>query len=278
MPVFETAIGTVEALEWGNGDDLIVLLHALGAGPWGFGPLAERLLRPGRRILAPALHGYGRTRADGTAGPVEAHVTVARWALAGSGGRPAVLLGHSLGGLAALLAAAGRDDVLVLVLFEPIVHAALCASVPEDRALAAAEREMIRSIADGVRQGSPEAGLAAFFDTWNDTPWAGLPERLRDRLLTDAARLAAEAETVAGHPVPDGLMSRVAAPVTVLYGDRSPPLAARMAERLITRLPAARARRLRGLGHMAPVTAAEVVAVAVEEAMATTAQPSTSAS
>lgn len=277
MPLHDTAFGTIEALQWGDGDETVVLLHALGAGPAGFAPLAGRLLRPGRRILAPALHGYGRTCIRAAAGPVEAHVTVARWALASAGGRPVLLFGHSMGGLTALLAAAGRDDVAALVLFEPIVHAALEPGDPADRALAAAERAMIRGVADAVARDDPETGLAAFFDTWNEAPWAALPDRLRGRLLADAGRFARETEAVAAHRVPEGLWRRVAAPATVLHGDRSPPLAARMARRLAGRLPGACARPLAGLGHMAPVLAPDSLAAAIEAA-ATPPQVATSAS
>jgi pimeloyl-ACP methyl ester carboxylesterase len=267
MPLHETDFGTVETLEWGDGEDLVVLLHALASGPWGFGPLAERLLRPGRRIVAPALHGYGGTRVAGADHPVRAHLAVARWAL-GSGGRPVLLFGHSMGGLTALLAAAGRDDLAALVLFEPIVHASLDRDDPEDRALGALERGMIRRIREGVDRGDPEPALAAFIEAWNEARWGALPPKLRERLLADAERLAVETATVADYTLPAGFWPTVATPTTVLYGDRSMALAARFAQRLAQRLPTARARCLPGFGHMAPALAADAVATAVEEVLA----------
>jgi len=136
MTVHATGFGAVETLEWGDGDQLMVLLHAAASGPWGLTDLAERLLRPGRRVVAPALAGYGGTRVEGAPDPVSAHATVARWTLAAFPARRQVLFGHSLGGLTAVLTAAGRDDLAALVLFEPIVLAALNLDDPGDRPMA----------------------------------------------------------------------------------------------------------------------------------------------
>ena len=278
MTLHETEFGAVEALEWGSGDQLIVLLHALAAGPWGFEPLAERLLRPGRRIVAPALHGYGGTRVSGAVGPVDAHLAVARWALGSGGDGRSVLFGHSMGGITALLAAGGRDDLAALVLFEPIVHAALDDQDLEDRALGAAERAMIRGIGAGVERGAPEAELGAFIEAWNEAPWADLAPKLRERLLADAGRLAKETDAVAGRAIPAGFWATVTTPTRVLHGDRSPPLAARLAERVAGRLPDARLQTLPGLGHMAPALAPDAIAAVIEDAQAPPPQPVASAS
>lgn len=270
MTLHPTAFGTVEALEWGDpaAGDLLVLLHAAAAGPQALAGLAERLATPCRRVLAPALAGYGGTRVEGAGDPVQAHATVARWALAAGGAGRRRLFGHSMGGLAAVLAAAGRRDLEAVVLFEPIVMATLDPADAGDAALLRAESGLIARIADGVARGAPEAGIAAFVETWNEVRWADLPLRLRERLVADAGRLAAETEAVAGCAPDPAPWSRVAAPVTILHGDRSPPLAARMACRLAGLLPAGRRVPLPGLGHMAPVLAPAAVAAAVEAALA----------
>lgn len=267
MTVHATGFGAVEALEWGDGDELLVLLHAAASGPWGLADLAERLLRPGRRVVAPALAGYGGTRVEGAADPVAAHVTVARWTLAAFPARRRVLFGHSLGGLTALLAAAGRDDLAALVLFEPIVLAALDPEDPGDRALADGEAGLIAGIRAAVAAGAPEPGVAAFVEAWNEVRWPDLPAKLRARLLADAGRLADETEAVTGRRIPDAAWATVAVPATVLYGDRSPALAARMAQRLAARLPVAEARCLPAVGHMGPSLAAGAMAAAIAPAM-----------
>ncbi|EDP65311.1 Glutamate decarboxylase and related PLP-dependent protein [alpha proteobacterium BAL199] len=268
MAQYETDFGTVEALEWGDGDELLVLLHAAATGPRALADLAERLATPGRRVLVPALAGYGGTRVEGIDDPVQAHATVARWALdAGSAARR-LLFGHSMGGLAAVLAADGRRDLGALVLYEPIVMAVLVPEDSVDAALIRAEAELIARISRGVSIGEPEAGIAAFVETWNEMRWVELPPRLRDRLVADAVRLAEETEAVAGCMPDPALWSRVTAPTMVLHGDRSPPLAARMATRLAGLLPAGRRTELAGLGHMAPALNSEAVAAAIETAFA----------
>ena len=41
MPVYHTAAGPVEMLEWGSGEELWLLLHAAAAGPKSLSGLAE---------------------------------------------------------------------------------------------------------------------------------------------------------------------------------------------------------------------------------------------
>lgn len=61
MPVYHTNFGSVETLEWGAGDTVIVLLHAAAAGPGALAGLARRLEAQGRRVVTAALHGYERS-------------------------------------------------------------------------------------------------------------------------------------------------------------------------------------------------------------------------
>ena len=78
MPVYHTARGDVEMLEWGEGPELLVMLHAAAAGPQSLAALAALLARPGLRIVAPALNRYGATMMDDEADRVGAHVDVLR--------------------------------------------------------------------------------------------------------------------------------------------------------------------------------------------------------
>jgi len=130
------------------------------------------------------------------------------------------------------------------------------------------EAGLIRGIRAAVAAGDPEPGVAAFVEAWNEVRWPALPTKLRARLVADAGRLADETEAVAGRRIPATAWATITAPATVLYGDRSPPLAGRMAERLAAWLPRATARRLPGLGHMGPALAAEAMASAIEDALA----------
>ena len=78
MPVYHTAYGAVEMLEWGEGPELLVMLHAAAAGPQSLVALAGLLARPGRRVVAPALNRYGATVMRDETDRVKAHVNVLR--------------------------------------------------------------------------------------------------------------------------------------------------------------------------------------------------------
>src|ERR1700742_225288 len=98
MPVYNTPLGAVEMLEWGDGPELLVMLHAAAAGPQSLAALAALLARPGLRIVAPALNRYGATvmRAEDR---VQAHVDVLRATLGLHPAARRTLFGHSMGGL-----------------------------------------------------------------------------------------------------------------------------------------------------------------------------------
>ncbi len=44
MATIETEAGPVEILEWGDGDELVLLLHASSMGPGALGSLGRRLV------------------------------------------------------------------------------------------------------------------------------------------------------------------------------------------------------------------------------------------
>src|SRR5579859_2937997 len=120
MPVYHTALGDVEMLEWGDGPELLVMLHAAAAGPQSLAALAALLMRPGLRIVAAALNRYGATAMRDEADRVQAHVDVLRATLQLYPAERRTLFGHSMGGLIGLLEAASFDAI---TLYEPIVTA-----------------------------------------------------------------------------------------------------------------------------------------------------------
>lgn len=261
-----TPFGRVELHRWGDGGRPIVLLHAAATGPRAFGGLAERLAGAGWSCVAPALHGYGGSRVEGAATAVEGHVTVARWTVETTGAR--VLFGHSMGGLAALLAAA-RLDLDRLALFEPILFDALDRIA--DAALIAAEAAMVAAMRQALAAGRDEEAISGFVEVWNDVAWADLPEAMRARLTEQAPVVVAD--TQATGSVTLGADVWDAAPQTVLIrGDRSPEIASRMvagaAAKLNARLADSQVVVLPGLGHMAPLTTAGPVADALAGVLA----------
>jgi esterase len=100
--------------EWGAGQALLALHGHLGSGKvWA--PLADAL--PGWRVVAPDQRGHGRT------GPAsdysrEAYMADAAQLIETLGLAPAVVLGHSLGGVNAYQLAAWRPELVRAVIVE----------------------------------------------------------------------------------------------------------------------------------------------------------------
>jgi pimeloyl-ACP methyl ester carboxylesterase len=265
MPLYHTEAGRVETLEWGEGEEVWVLLHAAAAGPRSLAALAERLLRPERRIVAPFLAGYGGTeRGDGT--PIEAHVAVARAVLAQHEARRRVLLGHSMGGLVALLLAATGCPLDALVLYEPITLGLLT-----DDAADRVDRKWDQSIVEGfeaqLAAGDPEAGVAAFVEAWNEVAWSDLPAQVRHHLVRSAGALAKEVRSGSDYPLARHRVAAIATPTVILQGDASPDVTHRMTARLAALVPGARRVLAPGCGHMGPVRHADAAARAMFAAM-----------
>jgi pimeloyl-ACP methyl ester carboxylesterase len=102
--------------EWGDGAPLLALHGHLGSGlVW------ERLARalPGWRVVAPDQRGHGRT-GPGPDYSREGYVTDAAGFVEELGLAPAVVLGHSLGGVNAYQLAARRPELVRAVIVEDI--------------------------------------------------------------------------------------------------------------------------------------------------------------
>ena len=123
--------GPVNVADFGGTGPVMVLLHGLGGSHVNWvriGPmLAERA-----RVLAPDLPGFGRSPPAGRDTGIRAS---ARWVdrfLEEHAGRPAILVGNSMGGLVAILEAVENPDhVAGLALLDPALP--LAPGEPRDR-------------------------------------------------------------------------------------------------------------------------------------------------
>lgn len=260
MPVYPTASGPVEVLEWGEGPTLVLLLHAAAAGPGSLSGLAKALMGPGRRIVAPALHGYGGTLVDGADDPMAAHAAVARAVLDRYPAERRIVVGHSMGGLVTLLAAPPAD---ALVVYEPIVLGLLRDDDPADRAARDWDRAIVAELERHLAAGDPEAGIRVFVEAWNEVAWDALPASVRARLIAAAPAMAREIRAGSSRPL---ALDRIGAPLLILQGSGSPAITARMTARLHAEVPASGRIVLDGCGHMGPVQVPAAVAAAIEAA------------
>jgi pimeloyl-ACP methyl ester carboxylesterase len=263
MPVYHTTTGRVEMLEWGDGPELLVLLHAAAAGPQSLSALATMLLVPGRRVIAPALHGYGATAMPEATDRVAANLAVLRDCLAIHPAERRVLFGHSMGGLIGLRGALDDLPLDAVALYEPIVTACLRANVPDEVALRDWDRQVVAEVDRCLADGRPEAGIAGFIDAWNEMPWSSLPSSVRVRLVATAGALAADMHAVSYHHVPVDRLTRLQTPVLLLQGALSPPITHAITARLASLLPHARRHIIDGCSHMGPAVMPAAIHAAI---------------
>lgn len=234
---------------------LALLLHSGGFTSRQWRKLAEQLA-PTHAVLAPDLLGYGD---DPWPPPRPFHFRYDVERLAGLLDRPADVVGHSYGGLLGLqLALARPERVRSLALYEPVAFGIL----GEADADARAQLALPAYRADAA--GADEAWLEAFVDWWNGAgAWAQLPEATRARFRAVAWKLSQEVASLVADTTDRARYATIAAPTLLLGGARTPQAERRTLERLAEALPRARLEVLPDMGHMGPITHAEVVNAAI---------------
>jgi pimeloyl-ACP methyl ester carboxylesterase len=111
--------GRTMVADFGGRGPVVVLLHGLGGSHVNWIRLGP-LLAQRSRVLAPDLPGFGYTPPAGRSTTVQANSVWVRRFLHQVSGTPAVLVGNSMGGLIAMLAAVAHpDDIAGLVLLDP---------------------------------------------------------------------------------------------------------------------------------------------------------------
>jgi pimeloyl-ACP methyl ester carboxylesterase len=220
----------------------IVFLHGGGADHTVWQLLARWFAHRSYAVLAPDLPGHGRSGGEvlGSIGDM------ADWTaelIAASGAAKVGLVGHSMGSLIALEAAARHPDkVTALALIGtaaamPVSRDLLGASEANDHAAV----DMVSIWGNGFRAG---IGGALVPGVWMVGGTARLLERARPGVLFN--------DLAACNAYGDGLASaaKVTAPATVVLGERDlmTPTAGGM--KLAAGLPNARVVTLKGAGHM----------------------------
>ncbi|HEU4729802.1 MAG TPA: alpha/beta hydrolase [Kofleriaceae bacterium] len=234
---------------------LALLLHSGGLTSRQWRKLGEQLAVT-HEVLAPDLLGYG-AQPWPPGQPFHFRQDVER--LAGMLDRPADLVGHSYGGLLALqLALAHPGRVRALALYEPVAFGVLGEADADLRAKLALPA--YRADAAGL----DEAWLEAFIDWWNGAgAWRALPELTRAGFRAVGWKLSQEVASLVGDRTGAERYAQITAPTLLLGGQLTPMTEQRTLQRLAEALPHARLELLRGMGHMGPITHAEVVNTAI---------------
>jgi len=180
-------------------------------------------------------------------------------------GEPAHVVGHSYGGLIAILAALEVPELVrSLVLFEPVAMGVLDPVADAD---AEAQLDAVH-VPWGETPEAHEAWLRGFVDYWGGGGgWDGLRDEARAEFRRVGWVVHEGVATLAKDKTPGSAYSVIRCPVTLITAERSPLAAGRVVGHLGRCLPNARVITLPGVGHMAPLAQADQVNDLIVEAL-----------
>lgn len=221
-----------------------VLVHSSGLGPQQWRRLmavdAERDYR------ALALSGYGETPFDPSLSAVQQDVAVVVAALQQEPPKSVHLVGHSYGGLIALLAALESDRVSQLTLIEPLLIDFLSDKSRDEM------EHLIHEFAKANQAGVPEQAVKGLVEFWNGQgAWDHLSEVVKSALIGVAPKIRAEV-TDAPRALDREAISKLGVPATIVLSEGAIDAAVEMGQ-AAAKLLKAKIERVPG-GHMAPIT------------------------
>jgi len=235
----------------------VLLIHSGGLTSRQWRRLGERLA-PRHRVIAPDLLGYGAERWP-VGKPFHFQEDVAM--LGALLDEPVHVVGHSYGGLMALqLALARPDAVRRIAVYEPVTFGLLDA--PGD----AAAREAIGQLGayrpDAL--GVDETWLERFIDWWQGAgAWRALGAETQQAFRDVGWKLSQEVASLTADRTGRARYATIAAPTLILGGERTQPAELHVVRELARTLPHATLRLFPDLGHMGPITHADVVNTAI---------------
>lgn len=179
--------GELTVGRWGSGPRTVVAAHGVTANHTSFHPLADAL-GDGFTLLAPDLRGRAGSRDVGPPFGMAAHADdVAAVVRSLAGGAPVTLLGHSMGGFVAAVAAARHPDLVSSVVL-------VDGGLPLDLGPAAALpiEDLLKAVLGPAieRLGMTFESVEAYLDHWRPHPaladdWSPYVERYLEADLVD---------------------------------------------------------------------------------------------
>ncbi len=242
----------------------VVCLHANASSSAQWRALTESLGRT-YHVLAADSYGTGRSPSWPTERPLtlgdEVELLEPVFARAGE---PFSLVAHSYGAAVALIAAVRQPGrIRALALYEPVLFSLL-----DDESPPPNDGDGIRAaVAAGVaalEHHDPASAARCFIDYWmGPGSWDRTPQPRKDPIVASIINIAAWGNALSTESTPLEAFSRLDVPVLFMAGTDSPASSLGVARLLTGALPRAEVVRFEGLGHMGPVTHAEVVNEAI---------------
>lgn len=218
-------------------------------------------LAPTQQVLSPDLYGAGKSpdwhsdRVITLADEAALIEPVLRRA-----GSPFTLVGHSHGAALALrIAVENPGWVRALALYEPTLFSLIEADGPAPNE-ADGIRDAVTAAACALDAGDADAAAGHFIDYWiGPGSWAATPEARRPAIAASVHSVRRWAHALMTEPTPLAAVGALQLPVLLMTGDRSTAAAQGVARRLNQVIPNITRIEFPGLGHMGPITDAQLV-------------------
>ena len=241
---------------------VVLLIHGSPGNGKAWQRVGERLADR-FRIVAPDLPGHGVTtpQAPGAV-PDVAHAATLIEALVRTVGAPAVLAGHSYGGVVALaVALRGRVSLGALVLLEPVAVSML--RMVGDREAYESTKAVFDAYIAGVEGGEPHT-VRTMVDFWfGSGAFEHMPEPLKAYMVRQAAVNVRDVRAAFREDYSPAACRRLGIPVTMLVGGRSPAVTHKIAQAIAAHAPKGSVVTLDTATHAMTTTHAEAVAHAL---------------
>jgi len=245
----------------GSGERVVCLHSSTGThAQWR--TLQERLAVRWE-VMAPDLHGHGRSPAWPEAGAASLHFdaeAVARQAGINAG-EAVHLVGHSYGAAVALqIALSHPGQVRSLTLYEPVAFGLLHKAAPGDEALDEIEA-VASSVAALVRLGALQDAARVFVGYWGGAAaWAAMNADQQQSVMARMVAVPRHFEALFAARWDGPVLRRLRMPVLLMRGESTRASARRVSELLAAALPHAQCVELGGAGHLGPLTHRDTVA------------------
>ena len=243
--------------ERGSGDP-VLLIHGTGGSVWE--PLPAQLAAAGYRAVYYDRRGFGGSKHEPIKDPPR-HTRDAAGLIEALDATPALVVGHSMGGMLALDLAIRRPEVVRgLVVVEPPLHFKKHPSMKMMRELIGAQ--IVRR-----RRGDEEAAVR--FMRWATSMSDGTngydltPPDQQAKLRANSAAIMRELDSGTGEHVKNDEIARISCPAVLLIGDRTLPEYGKAAQRIKKALPSLEIVKVPGAGHVLAVTHPQAVVDAV---------------
>jgi pimeloyl-ACP methyl ester carboxylesterase len=149
--------------------------------------------------------------------------------------------------------------VASLLLYEPTLFALLDEETP-GRSAAIGISAVAAAAAAAVARGEPELAGQGFIDYWMEPgTWAAMPQARRDAIAASMRPIGIWSRALLNDPATAADFAALGMPVALLGGETTTAAAKGVLRLLRQALPRAQSTVLPGIGHMGPVTHADVV-------------------